>query len=61
MPNKHIVLPQDLKKLYRTYKRGELEAVNLIKQKITGKIKGRMCADGSKQKNYLKGGEDFAS
>ena len=35
-------------------KRRALEAVNLIKKKRCGKIKGRTCADGSKQKRFLK-------
>ena len=35
-------------------KRIAIEAVNLIKEKIRGKIKGRTCVYGSKQKRYLK-------
>ena len=35
-------------------KRGALDAVNLIKKKRSGKSKGRTCANGSKQKRYLK-------
>ena len=31
-----------------------LEAVTVVKQKRCGKIKGRTCADGSKQRRYLK-------
>ena len=42
-------------------KRSTLEAVNLIKKKRCGKIKGRTCADGSKQKSYLKEGENISS
>ena len=38
-----------------------LNAVNLIKQKIDGTIKGRICADGSKQKRYLVKDESVAS
>jgi len=38
-----------------------LEAVNLIQEKRSGKIKGRTCADRSKQKRYLKEGESIAS
>ena len=37
------------------------EAVNLIKEKRNGVIKGRTCADGSKQRNYLKDGETVYS
>ena len=35
-----------------------MEAVNLIKEKRDGKIKGRTCANGSKQRQYLKDGEN---
>ena len=38
-----------------------LEAVNLIKKKRCDKLKGRTCADGSKQKIYLKHGETISS
>ena len=38
-----------------------MEAVNLIKNKRCGKIKGRTCANGSKQKKYLKHGETISS
>ena len=31
-----------------------LEAVNLIKEKRCGELKGHTCADGSRQKQYLK-------
>ena len=33
-------------------KEKSLNAVNLIKQKRYGTIKGRTCADGSEQKRY---------
>ena len=51
VPNKPVVLPQDPSKLTREEKSRALEAVNLIKEKRNGKIKGRTCADGSKQKH----------
>ena len=35
--------------------------MNLIKKKRCGKIKGRTCANGSKQKRYLKHGESISS
>ena len=38
-----------------------MNAVNLIKKKATLKVKGRACADGSKQRKYLKEGESVAS
>ena len=40
--------------LSKEEKHKALEAVNLIKKKRCGKIKGRMYADGSKQNKYLK-------
>ena len=43
------------------YKRNSIEAVNLIKDKITGIIWGRTFVDGSKQKRYLKEVESISS
>jgi len=51
--------PKDMTHEDRT--KHTLEAVNLIQEKRSGKIKGRTCADGSKQKRYLKEGESIAS
>jgi hypothetical protein len=42
-------------------KKQALEAVNLIKKKRCGKIKGWTCANSSKQKKYLKHGETISS
>lgn len=43
-------------------KKRALEAVNLIKKKrVTEQIKGRACANGSKQRQYLKEDESVAS
>ena len=42
-------------------KYGALEAVNLIKKKRSGVIKGRTCANGSRQRRLLKPGETVAS
>ena len=36
-------------------------SLNLIREKRDGKIKGRKCADGCKQKKYLKEDESIAS
>jgi len=58
---KPVVGPQDASLLTEEEKRRALEAVNLIKEKRTGKIKGRTCANGSKQKRYLKRGETISS
>ena len=62
MPGKPVIEamnPDDMTnedKMKRT-----LEAVTVIKQKRCGKIKGRTCADGSKQRRYLKEFESVAS
>ncbi len=63
VPGKNIpvVGPQDPSLLTDEEKRRALEAVNLIKEKRSGKIKGRTCANGSKQKRYLKRGESISS
>ena len=52
MPKTIVVLPQDPKKLTSTEKIEALEAVNLIKENFTGKIKGRTCANGIKQQIF---------
>ena len=61
MPYKPVVLPQYPMKFTRTEKREALEAVKLIKEKRTGTIKGNTCENGSKQRSFLKDGEEFAS
>ena len=38
-----------------------MNAVNLIEEKRDGRIKGRTCVDGSKQRLYLKYGDTVAS
>lgn len=38
-----------------------MESVNLIKKKRCGRIKGRTCANGSRQRQFLKDGESVAS
>ena len=38
-----------------------LEAVNLIKEMGDIDIKGRTCADGSRQRRFLKEGEEYSS
>ena len=52
VPGKPVFGCIDPTTLTREEKRKALEAVNLIKKKICGKIKGRTCADGSKKKRY---------
>ena len=50
MPNKPVIVPINPDSLTEDEKTQALEAVNLIKQKRHGKIKGRTCANGSKQR-----------
>ena len=46
-----IVCPEDLTP---KHKRGSLRAITLIKEKQSGKIKGRVCADGRAQILHLR-------
>ena len=57
MKGKPVVVPIDPSKLKKIEKRAALDAVNLIKKKINGDIKGRTCANGEKQRIYVKVGE----
>ena len=61
MPGKPVIAPVDSKTLSREDKERALEAVNLIKEKRCGDIKGRTCANGSEQRKYLKEDESVAS
>ena len=56
MEGKPVTTPIGTDKLSYKDNRMELETVNIIKQNRNRKIKGRTCADGSKQKRYLKEG-----
>ena len=58
---KPVVIPINPKSLTPENKKQALEAVHLIKEKRSGEIKGRTCADGSKQRHFLKDGESMAS
>ena len=61
MPGKKVVTAINPETLSTEDKVKLLNAVNLIKQKQDGTIKGRTCADGSKQKIYLGKDESVAS
>ena len=61
VPGKPVVIPTDSSSLTATEKRKALRAVNLIKEKWNGDIKGRSCVDGSQQRRYLKQDESMAS
>jgi len=53
MPGKPVVQPVDVDTLSQKMQEQAMEAVNLIKVKRCGKVKGRTCANGSKQRKYL--------
>ena len=61
MEGKPVVAPVWHKDTTAEQRRKALEAVGLIKEKRSGKIKGRVCANGKKQRWYLRGDEDFSS
>ena len=61
VPGKPVVRPIDPTSLSFSEKKRALPAVNLIKEKWNGDLKGRTCADGSRQRRYLKQDESVAS
>ena len=60
-PGKPAVVPIDADCLTDIEKKKALRAINLIKEKWNGDIKGRSCVDGSKQRKYLKQDESMSS
>ena len=54
MIGKPVVIPLNPDELIYEGRRQAIDSVNLIKEKINGIIKGRTCANGSKQKRYFK-------
>ena len=60
-PVKPVVEPIAHQDLTKEQKNRALEAVNPIKEKKHGIIKGRTCADGSKKRKYLKEGNNISS
>ena len=61
VPGKPVVVPIDVTTITSKEKEKALSAVNLIKEKRSGDIKGRTCVDGSKQRKYLKPDESVSS
>ena len=61
MPGKKVVEAIDPDTLSLLQKKMALNAINLIKEKRDGTIKGRTCADGSKQRQYLREDESVSS
>ncbi len=61
LPGNPVMQPISLEDLSPEDKQKALEAVNLIKEKRCGKIKGRTCANGARQRRYVKDDEHFSS
>ena len=54
MPGKKVIEAIDPNTLSFKQKRMALNAINLIKEKRDGTLKGWTCADGSKKLQYLR-------
>ena len=61
VPGKPVIAPVDVDQVSPQARKAALEAVNLIKEKRDGKIKGCTCANGSQQRRYLRDDESVAS
>ena len=61
LPGNPVIVPINIESLTDEDKRKSLKAVNLIKVKRCSKIKGRTCANGSRQRNFVKAEDNFAS
>ena len=61
VPNKPVIKGIDYQSLTDDDKRKALDAINIIELKRDGKMKGRSCANGSKQRSYLTEYESVAS
>jgi hypothetical protein len=61
MKGKPVLAPINPDTLSYEQRKQALYAVNLIKEKRCGKIKGRTCADSSRQKQYLNQDENISS
>ena len=61
MDGKPVVEPIGPDSITAKEREEALEAVNLIKLKRSGDVKGRSCANGKKQRKYVKEGEIISS
>jgi len=61
MEGKKVVEPLTYNSLTKKEKKEALDAINLIKEKRDGSLKGRSCANGAKQRRFLKGDEVYSS
>mgnify|MGYP000939170828 CR=1 FL=1 len=59
--NKPVIKPISYDKLSDEDKRKALDAVNIVELKRDGRLKGRSCANGSKQRSYLTEYDSVAS
>ena len=57
---KPLIIPTDVSGITDEEKMKVLKAVNLIKEELSGDIKGRSCVNGSVQRKYL-GKDDSVS
>ena len=60
-PGKPVVCPIDADSITEQEMKMAMEAVSLIKEKRNGVLKGRACANGSRQKRFLRSDESIAS
>ena len=51
--DKQVFKPCDARRLTKIAKKEALNLITMIKQKRDGRIKGRACADGRKQRRYI--------
>ena len=61
MPGKKVVEAINPDTLLLLKNKMELNAINLIKEKRDGTLKGRRCADGRKKRQYLREDESVSS
>ena len=61
MKGKPVICPINPDQLSMEQKKRAMNVVNLIQKKRCGKIKGRACADGSRQRRYINEEEKTAS
>ena len=53
LDDKKIFKPRYAHTLTVSQRKGALNLITMVKQKLCGKIKGRACADGRKQRSYV--------
>ena len=61
VPGKPVIEPIPFEHLKDEDKTKALEAVILIAQKRCGKIKGRTCANGARQRRFISDNDSFVS